>query len=165
MTVFDEGTLTDAHGRITDFRNTIIVMTTNLGSQNRESIGLVKPAKKDFLSPVKNYFRPEFFNRIDHLVVFNPLDQQTIRNIAIKELNELQQREGFQKMNIKINFTDATTDFIARTGFDKNLGARPLQRAIEQHVTTKLAKHLMQHKRLKNTTLVVDFDDDKIVII
>jgi len=165
MTVFDEGTLTDAHGRITDFRNTIIVMTTNLGSQNRESIGLVKPAKKDFLSPVKNYFRPEFFNRIDHLVVFNPLDQQTIRNIAIKELNELQQREGFQKRNIKINFTDATTDFIARTGFDKNLGARPLQRAIEQHVTTKLAKHLLQHKRLKNTTLVVDFADDKIVII
>jgi len=164
MTVFDEGTLTDAHGRSTDFRNTIIIMTTNLGSQNRESIGWVKPEKKDFVSPIKNYFRPEFFNRIDHLVVFNSLNSETIRNIAIKELNELQWREGFQKKNIRLAFSDATVDFITLAGFDKNLGARPLQRAIDQYITTSLAKYLLQNPTVKNKGLLVDFVEDKILV-
>ncbi len=164
MTVFDEGVLTDAHGRTTDFRNTIIIMTTNLGSQIGESIGLVKSKKKDFLRPIKNYFRPEFYNRIDHILVFNPLDKNAIRNIAINELNALEFREGFANRKVRLSFTDATIDFIALTGFDKNFGARPLQRAIENHITTRLAKHLLADKNLKDVDLLIDCIDDQIII-
>lgn len=164
MTVFDEGTLTDAHGRTTDFRNTIIIMTTNLGSQNRESIGWVNPEKKDFTGPIKNYFRPEFFNRIDHLLVFNPLNNETIRSIAIKELSELNLREGFQKKNIRLGFSDSAVDFITAIGFDKNLGARPLQRAIDRYITVSLAKYFLQNPTIKNCSLFVDCIDNKIVI-
>jgi ATP-dependent Clp protease ATP-binding subunit ClpC len=164
LTTFDEGMLTDAHGRTTDFRNTIIIMTTNLGSQVGESIGLGKSKKRDYLRPIKNFFRPEFFNRIDHILTFNPLDKNGIRNIAINELNALQFREGFDNRNITLSFTEATTDFIAITGFDKNFGARPLQRAIEHHIITKLAKHLLANKNLKNVELLIDCIDDQIII-
>lgn len=164
MTVFDEGILTDAHGRTTDFRNTIIIMTTNLGSNSGESIGLVKSKKKDFLHPIKNYFRPEFYNRIDHILVFNPLDKKAIRNIAINELNALELREGFANRKIRLSFTDATIDFIALTGFDKNFGARPLQRAIENQIITRLAKHLLSDKNLKDVDLLIDCIDDQIII-
>jgi ATP-dependent Clp protease ATP-binding subunit ClpA len=139
-------------------------MTTNLGSQNRESIGWVKPEKKDFTGPIKNYFRPEFFNRIDHLLVFNPLNNETIRSIAIKELGELNLREGFQKKSILLAFSDSAVDFITAIGFDKNLGARPLQRAIDRYITVGLAKYFLQNPTVKNSTLFVDCIEDKIVI-
>ncbi len=164
MTTFDEGILTDAHGRTTDFRNSIIIMTTNLGSQVGESIGLVKSKKKDYLRPIKNFFRPEFYNRIDHILVFNSLDKKGIRNIARNELAALQFREGFDKRNITLSFTEATIEFIALTGFDKNFGARPLQRAIEHHLITKLAKHLLANKNLKDVELMIDCIDDQIII-
>ncbi len=164
MTVFDEGILVDAHGRQTDFRNTIIIMTTNLGSKAGTSIGLAKSREVDYTGPIRNHFRPEFFNRIDHTVIFRPLGPSVIREIARKELRELESREGFKKNNISLRFTEEVIDYIAETGFDKNFGARPLQRAIEKNITTKLARYLLRNKNLKDCVLNVGVDKGEIVI-
>ncbi len=164
MTVFDEGILVDNFGRLTDFRNTIIIMTTNLGSQDRPSIGLVKSEKRDFEKPVKSFFRPEFFNRIDHIVTFQSLTQETIHDIARKELSELEQREGFIKNKISLRFNPEIETLITTVGFDKEYGARPLQRAIERELTAPIAKYLLKNNRLSNCVLSIALKDDKVVI-
>ncbi len=164
MTVFDEGILVDAHGRQTDFRNTIIILTTNLGSRAGSSIGLAKSREVDYIGPIRNHFRPEFFNRVDHVVIFRPLGASVIHDIARKELGELENREGFKKNNISLRFTEAVIDHIAETGFDKNFGARPLQRAIEKNIITKLAKHLLKNKNLKNYVLQVGYEKGEVKI-
>ena len=97
LTVLDEGLLVDAFGRITNFRNTIIIMTTNLGASNQQSIGFGSdsPDQAAFLSAIRKFFRPEFINRIDGIVHFNSLSSEHIQQITKKELDELKQREGF----------------------------------------------------------------------
>jgi len=157
MTVFDEGILTDTYGRITDFRNAIIIMTTNLGTKSGESIGLIKSQEKDYIGPIKNYFRPEFFNRIDSIVIFRSLNSAVIKEIAKKELRDLEQREGFAKNKIRLRFSDRLIEFIADIGFDKNYGARPLQRAIEKNITTKLAKYILVNKYIYDCVLALDY--------
>jgi ATP-dependent Clp protease ATP-binding subunit ClpA len=156
MNVFDEGILVDNFGRVSDFRNAIIIMTTNLGSQGRKSIGLKKDEKVDYLGPIKNFFRPEFFNRIDHVVTFNPLGPEAIKEIAAKELEELSQRDGFVKRNLRLKFSKEVEDFVAETGFDKEYGARPLQRTIEREITAILARFLLQHPDLEDCTLTIN---------
>lgn len=155
MNLFDEGILVDNFGRVTDFRNAIIIMTTNLGSQGRKSIGLVKNDNIDYLGPIRNFFRPEFFNRIDHVVTFNPLGPISILQIAKKELEELAMRDGFIKRKLKLNFSKEVEAFIAETGFDKEYGARPLQRAIEREITAPLARFILQHPELEDCTLII----------
>lgn len=164
MTMFDEGILVDAYGRVTDFRNAIIIMTTNLGSGSGQSIGLVKTQERDYLGPVKNHFRPEFFNRIDHVVTFGSLNPDTIRNITKKELRELVEREGFAKNNISLSFTEEVVNHISETGFHKDYGARPLQRTIEKIITAPIAKYLLRNKELKNCKLHISLMGDKINI-
>ena len=164
MTMFDEGMLIDAFGRVTDFRNAIIIMTTNLGSGSGQSIGLMKTQERDYLGPVKNHFRPEFFNRIDHVVTFGSLDPDTIRNIAEKELRELGEREGFAKNNISLSFADEVVKHIAETGFHKDYGARPLQRTIEKKITAPLAKYLLKNKGLRNCEFHISMSEDRIMV-
>lgn len=159
LTVLDEGLLVDAYGRTTNFRNTIIIMTSNLGASNRKSIGYVNSTSEEdnYLSAVNRHFRPEFVNRIDGVAVFTPLGEKDIRTIAKKELESLKQREGFVKRNIKIEFSEAVTDHLAQIGFDEKYGARPLQRALEQSLVTPLAHWLLAHSKARNCTLQVDF--------
>ncbi len=161
LTVLDEGMLVDAFGRVTNFRNCIIILTTNLGASNRASIGYGNrmPDDETYRSAISKFFRPEFVNRIDHVVVFQPLAQDSIRLIAQKELEEVKSREGFAKRNLKIKFTLRTEAYIAQVGFHEKYGARPLQRAVEDVIVKELAKWLLENPAVEGRELVVDVDE------
>ena len=161
LTVLDEGMMVDAYGRVTNFRNTIIIMTTNLGSSNQKSLGFNRKIDDEatFLSAIGNYFRPEFVNRIDTIVSFNALSQEDIRKITFKELDELKKREGFVKKGLKLIFKEGIIQELATTGFDERYGARPLQRVIEQTLVAPLAKWMLEHHKVENCLLEIDYTD------
>jgi len=164
LAALDEGILVDAYGRVTNLRNTIIIMTTNLGASNRQSIGFDKNAQPDYGGAMRGFFRPEFLNRIDAVVTFNALNNDDIRLITHKELEDLKQREGFKKRNISLIFTDALMTHLTEIGFDERYGARPLQRAIEQEVVSPLAHFLNHNSDVEGRELVVDFVDGVVSI-
>ena len=161
MTAFDEGRMVDAFGRVTNFRNTIIIMTSNLGASNRKSIGYSQKedAENVYLSAVKKHFRPEFVNRIDGIVMFNSLNAENIRNIALKELEEVKQREGIVKQQLTIVFSEKVVAYLSKIGFDERYGARPLQRALEDKIVKPIAGWLLEHRDLEGKQLMVDFDE------
>ena len=165
LTVLDEGILVDAFGRITNFRNTIIILTTNLGASNRQSIGFQDSTNKDdiYLSAINSFFRPEFVNRIDGVVMFNSLGEKDIFKITLKELSELKKREGFEKRGLDVHFTENVAKFLAKSGFDERYGARPLQRMLEQSIVNPLANWLLQHPTVKDRKLFVDYDKKLII--
>ncbi|MCB0555620.1 MAG: ATP-dependent Clp protease ATP-binding subunit, partial [Phaeodactylibacter sp.] len=158
--VLDEGLLVDAYGRETNFRNTIIIMTTNLGATGQQSIGFQQGQDEGaaYLSAISRHFRPEFVNRVDNVVVFRPLDAENVRQITLKELEELKQREGFTKRKITVKFTDNIVRHLASIGFDERYGARPLQRSIEQKLVTPIANWLLAQPEAANCQLLVDYD-------
>ncbi len=161
LTVLDEGMLVDAFGRVTNFRNCIIILTSNLGASNRPSIGYGNrmPDDETYRSAISSFFRPEFVNRIDHVVIFQPLGLDSIRLIAQKELEEVKSREGFAKRNLKIQFTPRTEAYIAQVGFHEKYGARPLQRAVEDVIVKELAKWLLENPEVEGKELKVDVDE------
>ena len=161
LSVLDEGMLVDAFGRITNFRNTIIIMTTNLGASNRQSIGYGNgmPDEAAYESAIGKYFRPEFVNRIDSIVMFNALKADDIRQITTIELEAVKQREGFVKNNLTLNFTKQVYEHLSKVGFDERYGARPLQRAVESEIIAPLATWLIENS-VKNVTLKIDFDEE-----
>lgn len=165
LTVLDEGILVDAYGRVTNFRNTIIIMTSNLGASNKKSIGFGAKQSEEgqFLTAIERHFRPEFVNRIDGIVSFNPLNQEDIRKITLKELNELKQREGFTKRNLNLEFSSAIVDHLADVGFDERYGARPLQRAIEQILINPMANWLLKNAKEANRTVHIDYKDQIVI--
>lgn len=158
--LLDEGRITDRFGRVTDFRSAIIVMTSNLGASAKGAMGFgaenVAPA---FEGAVKKFFRPEFFNRLDAVVTFDPLTKEHVREIALKELHELSAREGLAAAGLKLAWSDALLGKLVQDGYDHRLGARPLQRALERLVVTPLAKWRLEHPRLQNGTLTVTLND------
>lgn len=143
MNILDAGRLTDAIGRVTDFRNCIIIMTSNLGAVT-QSVGFT-PSGHDNTA-IKQFFRPEFFNRIDEVVHFNALDTSSIEQITRYELDQVKQREGLVEHGIRLHFSDALINHLSQTGFDPEYGARPLQRQIEQDVTANLGRWLLKVK-------------------
>jgi ATP-dependent Clp protease ATP-binding subunit ClpB len=145
LQVLDDGRLTDGQGRTVDFRNTVIIMTSNLASQRIQQMtdagsdmAVIKVA---VMAEVKASFRPEFVNRIDEIVVFHPLDEAQIANIARIQLRSLEQR--LAKMDIRIEFDDAALKAVASAGFDPVYGARPLKRAIQQQIENPLAREIL----------------------
>ena len=162
--MLDEGILTDNYGRVTNFRNTIIIMTSNLGASNQTSFGYNSKLDTNtaYASAIEKHFRPEFINRIDNIVTFQPLNETSIKKITLKELNELKKREGFIKRGLNLNFNDSVIEHLARIGFDQRYGARPLQRAIEQSLISPLAKWLLNNRAIKDQHLVVDYRDGAI---
>lgn len=165
LSILDEGMLTDAYGRVTSFRNTIIILTTNIGANNRTSIGFSSKESEDqkYLSELGKFFRPEFINRLDSILVFHPLDKASIKEICQKELKELNQREGFIKRGIRLAYDSSLIDFLGEVGFDKRYGARPLQRAINTQIINPMANWLLDHPRLKNTTLHLSYKQRLII--
>ncbi len=157
LTVLDEGRLVDAYGRITNFRNVIIIMTSNLGSTNQHSLGFTDTEGEEvrYHSAISNFFRPEFINRIDGIVMFNSLKENDILNITKKELSELKEREGFIKNNIELLFEEGILNYLKQVGFDERYGARPLQRAVENEVTAPLANWLLEHPKISNCKIRV----------
>lgn len=164
--LMDEGVLVDAYGRETNFRNTIVIMTSNLGASNRKSIGFGQKEGDEsvYLSAISRHFRPEFINRLDGVVVFGSLSQEDILAITRKELDELRQREGFAKRRIDIDFSPRVVSHIASVGFDPRYGARPLQRAIERLLVTPIAKWLLQHPETEDCRLWADYQDHALSI-
>ena len=163
LTILDEGLLTDAYGRSADFRNTIIIMTSNLGSEVK-SIGFTDSELIDFSGAVKTFFRPEFYNRLDMVVTFRPLSYQVMRQITLKELQEINKRHGFRERDIQLRFSDSVVDFLGNNGFDQRYGARPLQRAIERLVVAPLAQLLLREDGICHSTLMLKSEADKLVI-
>ncbi len=144
LQVLDDGRMTDGQGRTVDFRNTVIVMTSNLGSHKIQSMEDSDPQliKLAVLAEVRGHFRPEFINRIDEMVVFHALDQKHISSIARIQLQVLEQR--LQKMDITLHVSDAALFKLSEAGFDPVYGARPLKRAIQQELENPLSKAILQ---------------------
>ncbi|WP_420477104.1 ATP-dependent chaperone ClpB [Noviherbaspirillum sp. ST9] len=144
LQVLDDGRMTDGQGRTVDFKNTVIVMTSNLGSHKIQSMEESDPqlVKLAVMAEVKTHFRPEFVNRIDEIVVFHGLDEKHIGSIARIQLKVLESR--LAKMDIKLELADAALQKIAEAGFDPVYGARPLKRAIQQEIENPLSKRILE---------------------
>ena len=162
--VLDEGRLVDAMGRETDLRGCVIVMTTNLGTRAGASLGFGGGSAAD-PGAVRAFFRPEFVNRIDEIVHFRPLDEAAVRGIARRELARIELRPGFASRALRLVFTEAVVDLVVAAGFDPRFGARPLQRAIEQHVVGALARRLVDQPDQIAEDLRVDVVDGKVVVV
>jgi ATP-dependent Clp protease ATP-binding subunit ClpB len=163
LQVLDDGRLTDGQGRTVDFRNTVIVMTSNLGSHKIQSMEDSDPAlvKLAVLAEVKTHFRPEFINRIDEIVVFHGLDEKHIGQIARIQLQVLEKR--LAKMDIHMKITDAALQKIAEAGFDPVYGARPLKRAIQQEIENPLSRLILEGKFGPKDTILVTVRNGQIV--
>jgi ATP-dependent Clp protease ATP-binding subunit ClpC len=152
-----EGRLTDAAGRVADLRSAIIVMTSNLGAESQRSGGLgfasssevvetARRASAHYLRQVEDFFRPEFFNRIDRVLVFNPLDEDAVRRIARRDLGRLLMREGIMRRQLLVEVDEAALHQLASNGFHPRYGARPLLREIERAVISPLARRLVEQR-------------------
>ncbi|MET0935701.1 MAG: ATP-dependent chaperone ClpB [Luteibacter sp.] len=161
LQVLDDGRLTDGQGRTVDFRNTVIVMTSNLGSnliqeQAGDSEADYMQMKASVLGVVQGHFRPEFINRLDDLVVFRPLDKKQIRSIARIQLDYLAKRLADRQLSLDL--TDRALDLLGSAGFDPVYGARPLKRAIQQQLENPLAQRILQGVFSPGQTIRVDSD-------
>jgi ATP-dependent Clp protease ATP-binding subunit ClpB len=156
--VLDDGRLTDGQGRTVDFKNTVIVMTSNIGSPIIQSmVGRDSEDIKDAVTAeLKNYFRPEFLNRIDETVVFHALDAQHIEAIASIQIRVLQER--LARMDLELQVSPAALAELAKVGFDPVFGARPLKRAIQQRIENPLSKLLLEGRFLPKSVIPVDVD-------
>ena len=156
LQVLDDGRLTDGQGRTVDFKNTVIVMTSNLGSQMIQQMAGqdYQVVKLAVMGEVKTHFRPEFLNRIDEIVVFHALDEANIAAIARVQLKNLEKR--VQEMDMDIQFSDAAVAELAKAGFDPVYGARPLKRAIQQQIENPLSKAILEGKFGPKDTILVD---------
>jgi ATP-dependent Clp protease ATP-binding subunit ClpB len=163
LQVLDDGRLTDGQGRTVDFKNTVIVMTSNLGSQLIQSmVGSKYDAiKAAVMAEVKNHFRPEFVNRIDEVVVFHALGEENIKAIARIQLAILEKR--LAKMDFGLEVSEAALAELAKVGFDPVYGARPLKRAIQSEIENPLAKATLEGRFAPKDTISVDWRAGKMV--
>ena len=162
LQVLDDGRMTDGQGRTVDFKNTVIVMTSNLGSQmiqhmSGDDYGVIKLA---VMAEVKTHFRPEFVNRIDEIVVFHALGEAQIADIAKIQLQGLEKRLG--KLDIRVDFADAALKAVAKAGYDPVYGARPLKRAIQQEIENPLAREILAGRYAAGDAIKVGATGDKI---
>ncbi|MBO1923825.1 ATP-dependent chaperone ClpB [Thiomicrorhabdus sp. 6S3-12] len=165
LQVLDDGRLTDGQGRTVDFKNTVIVMTSNLGSQliqEKAQTASYDEMKADVMEVVGGYFRPEFINRIDDIVVFHPLGREQIRSITSIQLQGLKARLGASEIGFEIS--DAALDLLGEAGFDPLFGARPLKRVIQQRLENPLAQAILQGEFAQGATIHVDVRDGEIVL-
>jgi ATP-dependent Clp protease ATP-binding subunit ClpA len=164
LQVMDHGTLTDNNGRKADFRNVVIIMTTNAGAEalNKTQIGFTKTAAAgDEMADIKRMFTPEFRNRLDAIVSFAPLDREVILRVVDKFLMQLE--EQLHEKKVEVVFTDALKDYLARAGFDPQMGARPMARLIQDTIRSALADELLFGRLASGGRVTVDVDsDDKV---
>ncbi len=159
LQILDDGRITDGHGRVVDFKNTIIIMTSNIGSQ----YVLDGKVDEDMMNAeLKNYFRPEFLNRIDEIIVFNALSKKVIYEILDKLVDDLNKKIKHQR--ISISLTEKAKEFIVENGYDHNYGARPLKRYLSKNLETLLAKKLISGDVISGDNLTIDTLNDELVI-
>ena len=166
LQVLDDGRLTDGHGRTVDFRNTVIVMTSNLGSDRIQELAGEEnyvEMKSAVMEVVSHHFRPEFINRIDEVVVFHPLIREQIRAICRIQIQNLEQR--LKERDITLKVSDAALDYLGEAGFDPVYGARPLKRAIQQDLENALAQNILAGKVGSGDVVTADVREDQIVLM
>lgn len=172
LQVLEDGRLTDSHGRVVDFKNTIIIMTSNIGAKeftDIAKIGFVEVEKKIEYEKLKNkimvelpkLFRPEFLNRIDDIIVFQPLQLEHVKKICSHLIEDLKKR--LESKNIKLSVSEKAIDHLAASGYDIHFGARPLKRIIQKSLDNEIANRLLLGEFKQNLTLKVDYDENKLV--
>jgi ATP-dependent Clp protease ATP-binding subunit ClpB len=174
LQVLDEGKLTDSKGRIVNFKNTIIVLTSNIGSQyiqKMESYGFsnassdkeYEQTKDKVMGSLKDYFRPEFLNRLDDIVVFDILGESDIKQIVQLQINIVAKR--LEEKGIKLEVSDDAITYIAKTGFDPQYGARPIKRLIQTEILNPVASVLIARKKEIDSIVVVELSKDKKLVV
>jgi ATP-dependent Clp protease ATP-binding subunit ClpB len=168
LQMLDDGRITDSQGRTVDFKNTVIIMTSNIGSQNlldglTDRGEIIEEARKRVLDQLQLHFRPEFLNRIDDIILFKPLTMKEIIGIVEKMVKDLQGR--LRDRNITLQLTDQAKSFIAESGFDPMYGARPLKRYIQKNIETKIARELIAGTIQDHDNVNVDFQDGQMVVL
>ncbi|MBQ8056865.1 MAG: ATP-dependent Clp protease ATP-binding subunit [Ruminococcus sp.] len=171
LQILEDGRLTDSQGRTVDFKNTVIIMTSNVGARlivdKQQSLGFTQSTtenaniKETVIAELKKVFRPEFLNRVDDIIVFSKLSKDEIKEISGKMLNNLSKR--LSGIGVNISFTDAVVSKIADEGFDDTYGARPLRRAIVSNIEDKLSEKLLDNSFKESDTIVCDFIDNEFV--
>lgn len=173
LQILEDGRLTDSQGRTVDFKNTVIIMTSNVGArmitEKQKALGFKtdeeekeqdsKDIKELVMGELRNVFRPEFLNRVDDIIVFNKLTQNEIKQIATKMLDTLAKR--LEKLDVRITFTDEAVTAIADKGFDENYGARPLRRAIQSEIEDALSEKMLEGSIKENSDVVCSYSDGK----
>jgi ATP-dependent Clp protease ATP-binding subunit ClpB len=159
LQILDDGRLTDSQGRTVDFKNTIIIMTSNIGSplltENAGQSGEIsEDVRKRVLAEMRAHFRPEFLNRVDEIVLFKPLSFAEIKKIVDLQLGLLRQR--LAERHIQLELTEAAKDYVAHEGYDPVYGARPLKRFLQRHIETALSRKLLANEIAENTRVIVD---------
>ncbi|NLG63793.1 MAG: AAA domain-containing protein, partial [Candidatus Cloacimonetes bacterium] len=162
LQILDDGRLTDSQGRTVDFRNTVVIMTSNIGSHQilERSGGDWQETERIVLAELRRHFRPEFLNRVDDIIVFHPLGKEELHQIVGLQLERV--RSMLAERGITVRFTDEALDFIASEGYDPAFGARPLKRAIQRLVQNPLAVRLLEGEFSEGDTLVVDVDNGQL---
>lgn len=167
LQALDDGRITDSQGRIVDFKNTVIIMTSNIGShflleRHENEIEISESTRGKVLGQLKSHFRPEFLNRIDETILFKPLSLTEIKDIVVKMIKELQDR--LKEQEIEVNITDSAKEFIAVNGFDPIYGARPLKRFIQRNIETKLARAIIAGNVHDHSVVSVTTDNGELTI-
>ena len=173
LQVLDDGRLTDSKGRVVDFRNTVVIMTSNIGAEAlkyRKSLGFGAQEKKQsqenskqvMLEELKKAFRPEFLNRVDEMIVFHALEKKELNEIVEKMAAQLTKR--LKEQNIELELTEAALDRIANEGYDPEYGARPLRRAIQKNVEDRLSEEILKGTVLTDQVVVFDVQDGDFVV-
>jgi ATP-dependent Clp protease ATP-binding subunit ClpB len=168
LQVLDDGRLTDNKGRVANFKNTIIIMTTNIGSnviqENFEAINdenyfeVVEQTKEQVLDILKKSVRPEFINRIDEIIMFRPLSKADLRKIVLIQFKQIQKR--LAESGIKMDISEKALDRLAKLGFDPQFGARPLKRVLQRELLNELSKQILAGKVNKDSVIFVDMKND-----
>ena len=160
LQILDDGRITDGQGRTVDFKNTIIIMTSNLGSEyildNKEN------ANELVMRELHSTFKPEFINRIDEIIIFNSLSKDVVYDILNKIINDIEYR--LKDKNIKINVTDKAKDFIIESSYDEKYGARPIKRFTQRNVETLIAEAIINDKIPFGSTITIDLDNNKLIL-
>lgn len=157
LQILDDGRITDSNGRTVDFKNTIIIMTSNIGSEH-----ILEGHQELVMKELTNYLRPEFINRIDEVIVFNSLDKNTISSILDKIIHEIEKR--LSNLNIHISLTDQARHHLIEEGYDINYGARPLKRCVSRIIETELAKMIINNSITPNDCLQIEYQDHQFII-
>ena len=158
LQILDEGRLTDSNGRTVDFKNTIIIMTSNVGSEH-----IINNEEDKVRGELNKYFRPEFLNRLDEIIVFNKLSKSDLEEILNKIINEIETR--LNDLNIKITLSEDTKKYLIDNGYDEFYGARPLKRLVNNKLETLIAKKLINNEIKSGTNILVNYDKEKDILI
>jgi ATP-dependent Clp protease ATP-binding subunit ClpB len=163
LQILDDGRMTDGHGRTVDFKNTIIIMTSNVGSQWIQELGVAgrKEMEDRVTEALRASFKPEFLNRIDEIIIFHNLTEEQIGDIVDIQMKRLESR--LDEMNMTLTLSDEARAFLAEKGFDQIYGARPLKRAIQKYIENPLSMEILQGNISEGTKLIADVEGDRIV--